>query len=80
MARDSVLRWRDLLQASGPLAVRVSSRQQIEHLAASSTLAIGELEVESNMRGENMVCWCKIQHSQPDCCRTVAERHLRHAG
>jgi hypothetical protein len=44
-------RWRDLLLSSGGLAVRVSTRQQIEHLAASS-LPITELEVQSNERGD----------------------------
>jgi len=44
-------RWRDALKKSNPLAVCVTSKQQIERLAACSTFAISELEVVSQARG-----------------------------
>lgn len=44
-------RWRDLLRASGPLAIRAKSRLQLQRLGAARTMAIGELEVEGQERG-----------------------------
>lgn len=44
-------RWRDALKRSDPLAVRVTSKHQIEQLAACSTFAISELEVVGQARG-----------------------------
>lgn len=44
-------RWRDLLRASGPLAIRAKSRLQLQRLGAARTTAIGELEVEGQERG-----------------------------